>query len=302
MMIDYSFEDNLIKNSIHPLREMAAYEALWSDRKISFKKLSELFIKNPNSLPSNFVDNADIDKYSDILMKKIQNTDSGIKTNIIINNTIDYPRKLRDAKEPVEVLYFSGDLDLINSKSIAIVGSRKPSIEGLKRASQLVKLLVNDGYTIVSGLAEGIDSQSHATAIKNGGKTIAVIGTPLDEFYPKKNKTLQQFIAKNHLLISQVPFIRYSEQTYMGNKLFFPERNKTMSAITEATIIIEASETSGTLIQAKAALDQNRKLFILQSCFDNPNITWPKKFEEKGAIRVRSYEDIKEHLKYTENE
>ena len=80
------------------------------------------------------------------------------------------------------------------------------------------------------------------------------------------------------------------------NRLFFPERNVTMSALTEATIIVEAGDTSGTLIQARAALHQGRKLFILDSCFRNPSISWPQKFADKGAIRVMDYDDIRQHL------
>jgi DNA processing protein len=294
-MINFNNQDDILFESIAPFREMAAYEALWEDRKTSFKKLSEIFKKNPFSVPSQFVDNDKIDEYSKLLKEKIFNNEN-IKTNLLINNTIDYPSKLRDAIEPIEVLYYSGNLDYINSPSIAIVGSRKPSEEGLRRTSQIVKLLVNDDFTIVSGLAEGIDTQAHTQALKFGGRTIAVVGTPLNIFYPKQNKPLQEFIAKNHLLISQVPFVRYDNQTFLGNKLFFPERNKTMSAITQATIIIEASDTSGTLIQAKAALNQGRKLFILQSCFEKTTITWPLKFEKLGAIRVRTYDDIKNNL------
>lgn len=295
-MINFSTqEDSLTLDSIAPFKEMAAYEALWEDRHISFKKLSDLFKRYPSSLPSAFVNDDKINEYVKILKDKIFSNEN-IKTNILINNTIDYPRKLRDAIEPIEILYYSGNLDLINSPSIAIVGSRKPTNEGLKRASQIVKLLIKDGFTIVSGLAEGIDTQAHKTALQYEGKTIAVIGTPLNTFYPKQNKELQELIAKEHLLISQVPFVRYEQQTFIGNKLFFPERNKTMSAITKATIIIEASDTSGTLIQAKAALNQGRKLFILQSCFEKTSITWPAKFEKMGAIRVREYKDIIDNL------
>ncbi len=297
LKLSFNSSDNvLIKNSLLPFREMAAYEALWALRDTSFKRLSELFASHPNSLPSAFVDEEQILKYSNLLKERIFSSRSKIRTSILINSTMDYPLKLRDAKEPIEVLYFSGNLDFLDSPSVAVVGSRKPSQDGLIRAHKIVKLLVEDGFTIVSGLAEGIDTEAHKTAIMSGGRTISVIGTPLNEYYPKQNKELQEFIAKEHLLISQVPFIRYSEQTYIGNKLFFPERNKTMSAITEATIIVEASDTSGTLIQARAALHQKRKLFILQSCFENAKITWPKKFEDLGAIRVRTYEDIKQHL------
>lgn len=297
MTLDFQVhEDGFLGSSISPFREMAAYEALWSQRDINFKKLSTLFAKNPDKLPSSFVDEAKIDEYSKLVEDIIFSDKNTIKTNLMINSTLDYPEKLRDAKEPVEVLYFSGNLDYLNSPSVAIVGSRKPSVDGLSRAAKLVKSLVEDGFTIVSGLAEGIDSEAHKTAIACKGRTIAVIGTPLNIYYPKSNKSLQDFIAKEHLLVSQVPFVRYGQQTFRGNRLFFPERNKTMSAITQATVIVEASDTSGTLIQARAALDQNRKLFILQSCFENKNITWPKRFEDQGAIRVRTYEDIKKHL------
>src|SRR5712675_2989098 len=97
-------------------------------------------------------------------------------------------------------------------------------------------------------------------------------------------------------VISQVPIVRYAQQHLRGKAHFFPERNATMSALTEATIIVEAGETSGTLVQARHALKQGRKLFILDSCFENPDITWPHHFAEQGAIRVRNYDDISRHL------
>ena len=288
--------DLLYMDSIVPIREMAAYEALWARQKVSYKILSEQFRKYPNSLPSSFTSPEEIKEFTQYLNDFVFSDKSVIKPKILINNTFDYPKHLRDAKDPIEVLYYSGNLDLLSSRSVAIVGTRKPTEQGKKRTDKLVKLLVKDDYTIVSGLAQGIDSQAHHSALSVGGKTIAVIGTPLNKYYPKENKALQEYIADEHLLISQVPFYRHSKQGISGNRLFFPERNKTMSALTLATIIIEASETSGTLIQARAALEQGRKLFILQSCFENPNITWPARFEKKGAIRVRTYDDIKNNL------
>jgi DNA processing protein len=114
--------------------------------------------------------------------------------------------------------------------------------------------------------------------------------------YPTDNRELQQRIAKDYLLISQVPVVRSSHQGPKQNRTFFPERNITMSALTEATVIVEAGETSGTLTQARAALKQGRKLFILDSCFRRPGLTWPARFAEQGAIQVRDYEDIKQHL------
>lgn len=124
------------------------------------------------------------------------------------------------------------------------------------------------------------------------GRTIAVIGTPLGHHYPRPHAELQKQIARDYLLISQVPLLRYENQRVPQNRLFFPERNVTMSALTEATVIVEAGETSGTLTQARAALHQNRKLFILDSCFKRSDLTWPARFEKEGAIRVRTSADI----------
>src|SRR5207248_6474481 len=108
----------------------------------------------------------------------------------------------------------------------------------------------------------------------------------------RENHDLQEEIATKFLLISQVPVLRYAAQKWFQNRTFFPERNVTMSALTEATIIVEAGETSGTLTQARAALHQGRKLFILDSCFKRKDITWPARFEEQGAIRIKSTDDI----------
>jgi DNA processing protein len=161
---------------------------------------------------------------------------------------------------------------------------------------------VEDKFTIVSGLAAGIDTVAHQTALECGGFTIAVLGTSLSQSYPAVNRKLQTRIATDHLLISQVPVVRSNEQGPERNHIFFPERNITMSALTEATIIIEAGETSGTLTQAKAAIKQGRKLFILDSLFQDRSLTWPHRFEEQGAIRVRGYEDIRGVLSRAINE
>jgi DNA processing protein len=286
------FEQHLKSSSISPFKEIVAYEALWLQSKASFKTLSNLFKNNPGRLPSDLIEEESYLELYPKIKKLIMDNSMDYKTNILINTSFDYPEKLKDAAEPVELLYYSGNIDYLHTRSIAIVGSRNPSEDGLIRAKIIAQKLVRDDFTIVSGLAKGVDTMAHEATLSIGGRTIAVIGTPLNQAYPKDNRGLQNFIAKNHLLVSQVPFYRYSQQTPFGNKLFFPERNKTMSALTEATIIIEASDTSGTLIQARAAIQQKRKLFILDSCFKNVNIKWPAKYEALGAIRVKDYDDI----------
>lgn len=295
LLNDLGRAGDLSSFTISPLLEVGAYEMMWAEENTTWKKIADKFRENPNTLPSGFVPKTDARSMAEKILKMIRS--QGVdRFGVRINRGGEYPSKLRNAQNPVELLYFRGMWDLVETRCVAVVGSRRVSDLGKKRTEKLTKLLVKDGFTIVSGLAEGVDTVAHTTAIKEGGNTIAVIGTPIHEYYPRENKKLQEFIAQQHLLISQVPVFRYSRQDYRLNRGFFPERNKTMSAITEATIIVEASNTSGTLIQARAALYQGRKLFILESCFQNKELRWPEDLEKKGAIRVKEYEDIKNVL------
>jgi len=272
--------------------EMGAYEYLWQQPNSNTKRLAELFEFHPGSLPSDLVDEDAAQRAAEEVVGHLAKR--GIKRfGVRINGMHDYPARLRDATEPVEMLYFLGSWELAESpRRVAVVGTRQVSSEGAARTRKLVRALVEHDFTIVSGLAQGVDTIAHQTAIDCGGRTIAVIGTPISEVYPKENAELQRRIASGYLLVSQVPVLRYKAQGANVNRFFFPERNKTMSALSEATIIIEAGETSGTLTQARAALAQGRKLFILESNFRNPAISWPAKFEKQGAIRGREVEDI----------
>ena len=284
--------------AVSPFLEMGAYEALWTEPKTTFKSLSARFARHPGSVPSDFVSPQEARECAVFARQRFE--DAGIERfGVRVHGAAEYPDKLRDAAHPVECLYYRGWWDLAASRSVAVVGTRRPSREGVSRTRRLVRELVRDDFTVVSGLAAGIDRVAHETAIDEGGRTIAVIGTPLSHVYPKENAELQRDIAKNFLIVSQVPVKIYESRDYRSNRLFFPERNITMSALTEATIIVEAGETSGTLIQARAALAQGRKLFILDSCFRDSRLIWPSKLAEKGAIRVRDYDDIGQKLSPT---
>lgn len=281
--------------AIVPARELGAYEALWAREATTFKVIADLFRQHPNSVPSDFVAAGEAEKYARMALGTIR--EAKIKHfGIRVHGAGDYPPNLRDAQHPLELLYFQGNWDITCTPCVAIVGTRKPSADGVRRAAKLTRAFVNNGFTIVSGLAQGIDTAAHETAIDAGGLTVAVLGTPITSTYPSKNSELQKRIADEFLVISQVPIVRYSRQTPHGNRLFFPERNVTMSALTEATVIVEAGETSGTLIQARHALQQRRKLFILDSCFRNDRLRWPQKYLKLGAIRVREFDEIKDHL------
>lgn len=280
---------------VSPLRELGAYEELWVNDQASFKRLAEMFGQSVNDLPSEFVDHDLADQRAREVFELFQR--SGLRdAGVAIFGTLNYPEALRAAKYPVQILYYRGNLDLLAMpQRVAVVGTRKPSDEGVRRTRKLVRNLVEDEVVVVSGLAAGIDTVAHQTAIEANGITIGVIGTPINEVYPRENKELQERIARDFLLISQVPVLRYGRQSFKGNRLFFPERNVTMSALTLATIIVEAGETSGTLIQARAALEQKRKLFILDSCFER-GLSWPVRLQAQGAIRVSDYAEIRAHL------
>ena len=281
--------------AVSPYREMGAYEFLWSDPRTTFRSLSHRFSQRPGSVPSDFV-NREAALACAAFVKKRFAEASISRFGVCVHGAGEYPRKLRDATHPIELLYYQGYIDLVASRSVAVVGTRKPSQEGLARTRTLVRKLVADGFTVVSGLATGIDREAHETAITCNGQTIAVIGTPLSHVYPKGHEELQLDIARRFLLVSPVPVKRYESQNYLRNRSFFPERNVVMSALTEATIIVEAGQTSGTLIQARAALRQGRKLFVLDSCFRNKNLTWPARLAKKGAVRVADYNEIRRGL------
>ena len=280
-------------HTISPLAELLAYEALWDLPGSTATALSKKLNTYPDCLLSSLVKPEIISEYKKQLLPVLNKLPHfGVR----IYGDGEFPDRLNDAKHPIKIFYYQGDWDLINLPGIAVVGTRNPSEAGVRRTEQLVKKLVEDNFVVVSGLAKGIDTVAHTTAIASKGCTIAVIGTPLNCYYPLENRPLQEKIANDFLLISQVPFSRYAKQTYRENRFFFPERNVTMSALTKATIIVEAGETSGTLVQARAAIAQGRKLFILENNFTNTNLSWPKKFQERGAIRIKSYDEIRNHL------
>jgi DNA processing protein len=280
---------------VSPVLELGAYEELWAQEGQSFKSLAELFGASANDLPSSFVDPAAAQARAGEVLRILQEKRLD-DVGFIVHGTIDYPQPLRDARYPVQFLYYRGNLDLLSMPArVALVGTREASEDGVKRARKLARQLVSDEVVVVSGLAKGIDTAAHTAAIEAGGQTIGVIGTPITEVYPKENAELQDRIAREYLLVSQVPVIRYARQTPHWNKLFFPERNVTMAALTQATIIVEAGETSGTLTQARAAIEQGRKVFILENCFQR-GMKWPERLQAQGAIRVSEYDEIRSRL------
>lgn len=195
-----------------------------------------------------------------------------------------------EEKNKPEFLHYLGDKSLLRQHpKVSIVGSRAVSEEGLKRCRKIVKLLSEKGAVIVSGLARGIDTEAHITAINNGAKTIAVLGSSLEQIYPKENEELQKQIAREHLLISQFP------ENSPIRKSNFPIRNRTMALISDCTVIIEAQDKSGSLHQGWEALRLGRPLFLLQSSVENTSLSWPQQLLTYGA-KILSDNNIDDFL------
>jgi len=213
-----------------------------------------------------------------------------IKTEELLGPLNEVEKKFAPA-----LLYVAGDVSILErAPRVSIVGSRKASPAGLARARKLASLLVARGVTIVSGLAEGIDTAAHTACIEKGGRTIAVIGTPLEGRYPQSNAALQEKIMREHLCVSQ---FAPGSQTRQHN---FPIRNRTMALLSDATVIVEAGEKSGSLHQGWEALRLNRDLFIAKSVANDPALKWPKEMQEYGAsiLSDETLEELIEGLPY----
>lgn len=214
-----------------------------------------------------------------------------------MNTYKEYFSKLTDIekKNSPKELYFKGNFSLLSKgRRVSVVGSRNISDLGIRRTKKIVKFLVDSNITVVSGLAQGVDAFAHSTAMDNNGNTIAVIGTPLDKYYPKENKHIQDRIASEQLLLSQFP------EGYPISPKNFPIRNRTMALISDATIIIEASEKSGTKHQGWEALRLGRNLFIMENIIKDGKVTWAKEMLDYGAeiLTNKNYENLIDEIPY----
>lgn len=284
---------------VSPYEELLAYEYLYSRNGMTLKKIAAETLDR-DELPSQALhdkgglydirDTPEYRKVEDYISQKIGSFDLAIK------GTPSWPKSLADSERPAPLLYFRGSLSLMRVQSFSVVGSRKATEEGRKLAGELAKAFVDADMAVVTGLAAGIDTAATKAALRYSGSglVMGVIGTPIDECYPKENQLLvEALLEEGGLLVSQVPFYRYHIQPFKTKRYYFPERNELMAAISDATVIVEASDTSGTLTQARACMHQNRPLFIMRHCYDNPELTWPKKWAQRdGVFVVESAEEI----------
>lgn len=275
-----AFAENAV---ISPYDELMAYEYLYSIYGTSRSKVSKTLYSH-GGLPSaalreiegmlrNEEGYAEVKQYVDGRLGGF---------SVLVEGTPQFPGSLKAEKNPLPVFYYKGDMSLAETRCVSVVGSRNPSERGALAARRIARALAKAGFTVVAGLAKGIDTEAMRTAMGVGGHAIGVIGTPIDRYYPKENRSLQDEVAENHLLISQVPIYHYDHQPYGTTKYYFTERNVTMAALSQATIIVEAGETSGTRTQARACMDQHKRLVFLPGVLENT--TWAQGFVKRGAL------------------
>jgi len=203
----------------------------------------------------------------------------------------DYPRLLLETPDPPPILFAKGQLSCLQQPSIAILGSRNPTAQGEKNAHDFAMLLAEFGFTIVSGLAIGIDAAAHRGALASNGKTIAVVGTGLDIVYPAKHRELAHEIIKQGLLISEFSL---GTPSLPQN---FVQRNRVISGLSMGCLVVEASLQSGSLITAKFATEQDRDVFAIPGSIHSPQSKGCHQLIKQGAKLVDAVQDIVHELK-----
>ncbi len=216
------------------------------------------------------------------------------KLGIWIINAADkrYPPPLRQIYDPPPVLYVKGTLTRADSLAIAIVGTRRCSTYGAEQASRFAHMLASVGFTIVSGMARGIDTAAHRGALAAGGRTISVHGCGLANIFPPENKKLLSLITESGACLSELPV------EYEPLPENFPPRNRVISGLSMGTIVIEAPARSGALLTAKAALAENREVMVVPGKIDSPLSTGSHRLVKQGAKLVDCVEDVMEALGY----
>jgi DNA processing protein len=202
----------------------------------------------------------------------------------------DYPKSLKNIPGAPLVLYIKGKLKDEDQLAIGIVGSRRASFYGLTNAHKIASELSQKGFTIISGMARGIDAYAHKGAIEAQGRTIAVMGSGFDHIYPKENKELAEDIARNGAVISEFPM------DMLPLKQNFPRRNRIISGLSLGLLVVEAAKNSGALITADFALEQGRDVFALPGKIDSHTSFGTNGLIKQGAKLVSCVEDIIEEF------
>ena len=211
-------------------------------------------------------------------------------TGMITSGMPEYPALLKEIRDFPRVLFYKGNIDLINSRCAAVVGSRKTTQYGRTTAGMIAGKLAEKNIVIVSGMAKGIDTCAHKGALAVSGNTIAVLACGMDICYPKENQELKKEIEERGLLISE-----YHPGT-PPERYFFPQRNRIISGLSEITVVVQAGSSSGALITAELAAEQGREVFAVPGNIDSRYNLGNNKLIKEGAVPVTCIEDISEAM------
>jgi DNA processing protein len=212
---------------------------------------------------------------------------------VLIQTDETYPRRLREIEQPPPVIYLTGDLTDRDEWAVAVVGTRRVTAYGRQVAEEIAATLARNGITVVSGLARGVDSISHQAALNAGGRTVAVLGSGIDRIYPPENRSLAEQITQHGALISDYPPGTPPEASN------FPPRNRLISGLSLAVVVVEAGSTSGALITASFAADQGREVFAVPGNITSPGSKGTNRLIRDGAAPLLNPEQVLEALELT---
>ena len=206
-----------------------------------------------------------------------------------------YPSHLKNIKNPPLNLYCIGNIKLLKTPGVAVVGTRRCSSYGKWAAYEIGKRIASCGVTVISGMADGIDTRSHLGCLDVNGNTIAVLGTCITTCYPKTNRALYEKIAKHGLLVSEYGF---EDKT---GKWSFPQRNRIISGLSKSVVIVEGGLKSGSMITANFALEQSRDVYAVPGNINQPNSIGVNTLIKDGAMPIVSFDDLCETLNISDN-
>ncbi|MEC8825357.1 MAG: DNA-processing protein DprA [Verrucomicrobiota bacterium] len=224
----------------------------------------------------------------DLAEEQRRMADHGITTVTLEDS--DYPPALREIHDSPFLLYVKGQIEPCDAAAVGVVGSRRMTHYGREQARKLSFQLARAGFTIISGLARGIDTAAHEAALAAEGRTIAVLGSGIGNIYPAENDVLANRVAENGAVISEFPVL------YVPDKQSFPLRNRIVSGMSEGLLVIEAPGRSGSLITANQALEQGRTVFAVPGPIDRPNSEGCNRLIRQGATLVTSAQDVIDDL------
>ena len=273
----------LLKLSLCPGLSPISRWRLWqtAERARSFNNLSLLIERSGISIRAQ---NALLTKWDSIeLREKIQ---LNMKQSYITIVDSEYPRQLSEIFCPPLVLFYQGDLSLLNTQSLAVVGARQMTSYGEATLKGILPVIIKRGITVISGLAAGVDGLSHEITLKNQGKTIGVIGSGIDQVYPRSHQYLQRAVAEQGLVISEYGL---GEEPIAWH---FPERNRIIAGLAETLLVVEAKKRSGSLITANIALEENRNVCAIPGRIDAPLSLGCNQLIAAGAKPITEAKDL----------